>query len=68
VIGPGSETAARMAIEDFDGKLLGCPIQFMVADHQNKPDIAASIATKWFDSEGVTAIVDVAASSPVSAI
>jgi branched-chain amino acid transport system substrate-binding protein len=67
VTGPGSATAARMAIEDFGGKLLGRPIQFMVADHQNKPDIAASIATKWFDAEGVTAIMDVAASSPALA-
>ncbi|HST74318.1 MAG TPA: ABC transporter substrate-binding protein [Acetobacteraceae bacterium] len=68
VTGPGSETAARMAIQDFGGKLLGRPIQFMVADHQNKPDIAASIASKWFDSEGMTAIMDVAASSPALAV
>jgi branched-chain amino acid transport system substrate-binding protein len=68
VTGPGSETAARMAIEDFGGKLLRRPIQFMVADHQNKPDIAASIATKWFDADGVTAIMDVAASSPALAV
>jgi len=68
VTGPGSETAARMAIEDFGGKLLGQPIQFMVADHQNKPDIAASIAREWFDAQGVTAIMDVAASSPALAV
>ena len=68
VTGPGSATAARMAIEDFGGKLLGRPVQLMVADHQNKPNIAASIATEWFDAEGVTAIMDVAASSPALAV
>ncbi len=68
VTGPGSETAARMAIEDFGGKLLGHPIQFLVADHQNKPDIAAGIATRWYDEQGVTAIMDVASSSPALAV
>jgi len=68
VTGPGSETAARMAIEDFGGKLLGRPIQFLVADHQNKPDIAAAVATRWYDQEGVTAIMDVASSSPALAV
>ncbi len=68
VTGPGSELAARMAIADFGGKVLGRPIEFTVADHQNKPDIAASIASRWFDSEGMTAIMDVAASSPALAV
>ena len=40
VTGPGSELAARMAIADFGGKVLGRPIEFMVADHQTKADIA----------------------------
>ncbi len=64
VTGAGSEAAARMAVEDFGGKVLGRPIQVLVADHQNKPDIAASIARKWFDVDHVTALMDVAASSP----
>ena len=68
VTGAGSEAAARMAIDDFGGKLLGRPIEFLVADHQNKPDIAAGIATRWYDQEGVTAILDVAASSPALAV
>ena len=68
VTGPGSEYAARMAIADFGGKVLGRPIQFQVADHQSKADIAAAIATKWFDAEGVTALMDVAASSPALAV
>ncbi|MGY2049941.1 ABC transporter substrate-binding protein [Methylobacterium sp. JK268] len=63
VTGPGSEAAARMAVEDFGGKVLGAPIEVVVADHQNKPDIAAATARAWFDTEKVDAILDVAASA-----
>ena len=38
--GQGSVTAARMAVEDFGGKVLGRPIEVVFADHQNKADIA----------------------------
>ena len=67
VTGAGSEAAARMAVEDFGGKVLGRPIEVLVADHQNKPDLAASIARKWFDVDHVAALMDVAASSPALA-
>ncbi len=68
VTGPGSEWATRMAIADFGGKVLGRPIELLVADHQTKADIAAAIATKWFDTESVVALLDVAASSPALAV
>ena len=68
VTGAGSQTAAQMAIDDFGGKVLGRPIQLMVADHQNKPDIAAGIAARWLDTEHVAAILDVAASGPALAV
>jgi branched-chain amino acid transport system substrate-binding protein len=68
VTGPGSEFAARMAVADFGGKVLGRPIEVMVADHQTKADIAAAIATKWFDTDHVVALLDVAASSPALAV
>jgi ABC-type branched-subunit amino acid transport system substrate-binding protein len=42
--GPGSVTAARMAVADFGGSVLGRPIEVISADHQNKPDNAAAIA------------------------
>jgi branched-chain amino acid transport system substrate-binding protein len=61
--GEGSVTAARMAIEDFGGKVLGMPIELIHADHQNKADIAASKAREWFDTERVDIIADVAASA-----
>ncbi|SED73256.1 amino acid/amide ABC transporter substrate-binding protein, HAAT family [Rhizobiales bacterium GAS188] len=63
VTGAGSAMAAKMAVEDFGGKVLGRPIEILVADHQNKPDLAASIAREWFDNQKLTALMDVAASA-----
>jgi len=48
--GPGSVIAARMAIEDVGGKVLGKPIDILVADHQSKADVGASIARQWFEA------------------
>jgi len=67
ITGKGAVTAAQMAIDEFGGKVLGMPIELRVADHQNKPDIAAAAARKWFDTENVDAILDVASSSPALA-
>lgn len=61
--GRGSVEAARMAIEDFGGSVLGKPIELVNADHQNKPEVALSIARQWLDNEGVDVVVDVANSS-----
>ena len=51
--GPGSVIAARMAVEDAGGTVLGKPVEIVVADHQNKADIGAAIARRWFDAEQV---------------
>jgi branched-chain amino acid transport system substrate-binding protein len=51
--GPGAVVAARMAVEDFGGGVLGTPVEIVVADHQNKADIGAAIARRWFDAEKV---------------
>jgi branched-chain amino acid transport system substrate-binding protein len=51
--GPGSVTAARMAVEDAGGSVLGKPIEVVFADHQNKADVGVAIARRWFESEGV---------------
>jgi branched-chain amino acid transport system substrate-binding protein len=55
--GPGSVVAARMAIEDVGRKVLGKPIDMLVADHQSKADVGASIARQWFDAEKVDLII-----------
>jgi branched-chain amino acid transport system substrate-binding protein len=56
--GPGSVAATQMAVDDFGGKVLGKTIEVVSADHQNKADIASSVASKWFDTEDVQMIVD----------
>src|SRR5512133_913230 len=68
ITGEGSVTAARMAIADFGGKVLGKPIELVYADHQNKADIAANKAREWFDTEKVDAVLDVAASATALAV
>src|SRR5436309_3692588 len=62
--GPGSVTAAQMAVEDFGGKVAGKPIVVISGDHQLKADVGAGVARRWYDTEQVDLIVDV----PVSAV
>jgi len=66
--GPGAVLAARMAIDDAGGRVLGKPIQLLSADMQNKPDVGASIARQWFDRDGVDAIADLPVSSVALAV
>src|SRR3977135_2541876 len=63
ITGPGSETAAKMAAEDFGGEVLGRKIEIIAADHLNKADLAASIPGAMRDNQGVEMIWDVAASA-----
>ena len=66
--GEGSAIAARMAAEDFGAEGKGIRVEFVSADHQNKPDIASNIARQWIDQEGVDVIVDVPTSSAAFAV
>ena len=63
--GSGSVTAAKMAVEDYGGSVVGRQIEILVADHQTKPDVGASIARRWIDVDGVELIAEVG-SSPVA--
>ena len=63
ITGVGSETAAKMAVEDFGGEVLGRKIEIVAADHLNKADLAANIARDMLDNQGVEMIWDVAASA-----
>ena len=65
--GPGSAVAARLAIADADLAAKGWTADVLVADHQNKPDIASSIARQWFDT-GVDAVADVTNSAVALAV
>ena len=66
--GKYSLEAARMAVEDFGGTVLGEKIEIVSADHQNKPDLAASIARRWYEVEGVDMITELTTSSVALAI
>ncbi len=57
VTGRGTVEAARLAVEDAGGSVLGRKIEVLVADDQNKPDIAAGIVRKWIDVDGVDVIL-----------
>ena len=56
--GPGAVAAAKMAVQDFGGKMFGKPIEVVNADHQNKPDIAKNVTQQWFDRDGVDMTVE----------
>ena len=57
VDGPGGAEAVKMAIADAGGMIDGKKVEFIVADHQNKADIAASKAREWFDQQGVDMLI-----------
>ena len=56
--GKWSVEAAKMAVEDFGGNVLGAPIEILSADHQNKPDLASTIARQWYDVDKVDMITE----------
>ena len=54
VDGKNGALAIQMAIDDFGGKVLGKPIELLTQDHQHKPDIAATKAREWIDTQNLT--------------
>ncbi len=66
--GKGSFYAAQMAAADFGGTVLGLPIEILAGDHQNKPDVGASVARHWYDVDGVDMITDVPNSAVALAV
>jgi branched-chain amino acid transport system substrate-binding protein len=66
--GNGSVETAKMAAEEFGGKINGKPIEIIAGDHQNKPDIGASIANRWYDVDKVDAISEVVNSAVAFAV
>ncbi|MEO5735487.1 MAG: ABC transporter substrate-binding protein [Rubrivivax sp.] len=55
--GPAGADAIRMAIADMGGAVNGKKIELLVADHQNKADIAATKAREWFDTQGMDVLI-----------
>ncbi|HZY50509.1 MAG TPA: ABC transporter substrate-binding protein, partial [Devosia sp.] len=66
--GPGAIVATEMAIADFGGTVLGKKIELVSGDIQNKADVAASLAGRWYDAEPVDMIMGAGASSSSIAI
>ena len=66
--GTASVAAAEMAVEDFGGTVAGAAVEVVSADHQNKADVASSIAREWYDAEGVDAIMELTTSSVALAV
>ncbi len=68
ISGQGSVIATQMAVEDFGAAKKGMKVEIISADHQNKGDVASSIARQWYDRDGVDAIVDLVTSSTALAV
>ena len=66
--GEGSVVAARMAVEDFGGEVLGKKIRVIFGDHKHKVDVASELATRWFSEDDVGAIVDMPNSTVALAV
>jgi len=49
--GPGAVTAAKMAVKDFGGKVLGKKITVLSADTQSKADLSGSKARELFEKD-----------------
>ncbi|KQT20444.1 MULTISPECIES: ABC transporter substrate-binding protein [Bradyrhizobium] len=66
--GMGNVEATKMAIEDFGGQMFGKAIEMVSADVLNKPDVASTIARKWWETEGVDMIIDLPTSATALAV
>ena len=66
--GPVSVAAVRQAVEDFGPAGRGLSVEVLQADHQNRPDVAVSLARQWFDRDGVDAVVDCVGSAVALAV
>jgi branched-chain amino acid transport system substrate-binding protein len=67
-VGKGAVVAAKMAIDDFGGKMFGKDILLVEADHLNKPDVGKNITQRWFDIEKVDATFENTNSSVALAV
>ncbi|UFS74714.1 ABC transporter substrate-binding protein [Tardiphaga sp. 37S4] len=61
--GQGNVEAAKIAIEEFGGKMFDKPIELVTADALNKADVAATISRKWYEAENVDMIIDMPTSA-----
>ena len=46
--GEATQRDTTRFVQAAGGKVLGTPVEIVVADHQNKPEVALAIAREWF--------------------
>ena len=63
-----SVACTNQALVDFGVSGKGLDVEVISADHQNKPDVGATIARQWFDTEGVDVVADVPNSAVALAV
>lgn len=68
VTGPTSVACAQLAVDEFTAANPAIKVELLSGDHLNKPDVAASIARRWFDQNGVDLITDVGNSAAAIAV
>jgi branched-chain amino acid transport system substrate-binding protein len=56
--GPLAIIAVQQALEEMGVGKGGMQVDVVSADHQNKADVAATVAREWFDRDGVDMIID----------
>lgn len=66
--GAGTLLAVKLAVADFGSQVAGRPIEVISADMLLKPDVAAQIAAKWLDVDGVDVIMDLPLTSAALAV
>lgn len=66
--GSNSVACVRQAVQEAQAALPSLKVEVLQADHQNKADVGATVARRWFDRDGVDAVVDVPNSAVALAV
>ena len=66
--GPIAIEAVKLGIADSKAAGRDIPIEMVVGDHQNKPDIGAALARQWIERDHVDMIIDVPNSAVALAV
>jgi branched-chain amino acid transport system substrate-binding protein len=57
LLGPAGVGCARQAAAEFSQQVPGLNVEILFGDHQNKADIGATLARRWFDQQGVDMLI-----------
>jgi branched-chain amino acid transport system substrate-binding protein len=55
--GPAGAEMIKQAVADMGGEVNGKKVEVLVADHQNKADVAGAKAREWFDTQGLDMLI-----------